>query len=253
MKRRLSPWLVVLAVVVSLSVSCGAATVNVFAAASLADALKEIAVGYEKDSGDKIAFNLAASNALARQIDEGAPADIFFSADEVQMDNLEKKGRIVAESRTNLLANSLVIVTTADSPPAISSAKDLAGASVKRLALADPKGVPAGVYAKEYLARLGLWAAIEPKAIPTENVRAALAAVESGNVEAGIVYKTDASISKKVKIAFEVPIAEGPKIRYPAALVKESKEPAAAQRFFKHLSSAQASAAFAKLGFVVRP
>jgi molybdate transport system substrate-binding protein len=182
-----------------------AGEVTVFAAASLADSLKEIAAAYEKQSGDKIAFNFGASSMLARQIEEGAPADMFFSADEAKMDGLEKKGLILKETRKSRLSNSLVIVVAAEGGAAIESPKDLATDKVKRLALAEPKTVPAGIYAKEYLQKQNLWSAVERKVIPTENVRAALAAVEAGNVEAGIVYKTDAAISKKVKIVYAVP------------------------------------------------
>lgn len=253
MNHRILVSLLAFILVVGFSPAASAATLNVFAAASLAEALKEISTGYEKETGNKLSFNLAGSNALARQIDEGAPADLFFSADEAQMNNLEKKGRIVPESRTNLLGNSLVIVVLADSTLKIASPKDLARPEVKRLALADPKGVPAGVYAKEHLTKLGLWSAVEPKVVPTENVRAALAAVESGNIEAGIVYKTDAALSKKVKIAHEVPAAEGPAIRYPIALVKDSKQPEAARRFLQHLASDKARAVFAKFGFITGP
>lgn len=229
-----------------------AADVNVFAAASLTDCLKEIAGAYERQSGDKVVFNFGASSFLARQIEEGAPADIFFSADEAKMDALEKKNLIVKDTRKSRLSNSLVIVVAADSTLSIQSAKDLAGEKVTRLALADPKTVPAGIYAKEHLEKLKLWPAIESKVIPTDNVRAALAAVESGNVEAGIVYKTDASLSKKVKVAHEIPIAEGPAISYPMAVTKESKHPDAAKRFLKHLDSNEAGRIFEKFGFLVR-
>jgi molybdate transport system substrate-binding protein len=111
--------------------------------------------------------------------------------------------------------------------------------------------VPIGIYAREYLEKLKLWEAIKPKVVGTENVRAALAAVEAGNADASIVYKTDAAISKKVKIAFEVPVEEGPKIRYPMAMLKEAKEPEAARNFFGHLSSEEAGKIFEKYGFVV--
>ena len=179
---------------ITICTNLSAATLHVFAAASLTDSLKEIAAAYEKQTGDKVMFNFGASSFLARQIEEGAPADIFFSADEAKMDGLEKKGLIIKETRTSRLSNSLVIVVTSDSALPIHSAKDLAGPAVKRVALADPKTVPAGIYAKQYLQCAGLWSAIKPKVVPTDNVRAALAAVESGNVEAGMVYKTDASI-----------------------------------------------------------
>ncbi|MBI1841144.1 MAG: molybdate ABC transporter substrate-binding protein [Verrucomicrobia bacterium] len=229
-----------------------AAEITVFAAVSLADALKEIGKSYENASGDRVRFNFAASSLLARQIAEGAPADIFFSADEAKMDDLARKGLIVADSRRSRLGNSLVIVVAADSPIALGSAKDLATEKVKRLALAEPKTVPAGIYAKEYLSTLKLWPAIEPKVVPTENVRAALAAVESGNVEAGIVYQTDASISKKVKVAVAVSPADGPKITYPVALLKESKQPAGASGVLHHLNGAAAGAVFKRYGFIVR-
>src|SRR5262249_55867345 len=159
---------------------------------------KEIASNYEKKHDDKIVFNFGASSFLARQIREGAPADIFFSADEAKMDDLERDGLVLKETRRSLLSNSLVIVVAAENAAAVSCPRDLATDKVKRLVLAEPKTVPAGIYAKEYLEGQRLWSAVEPKVIPTENVRAALAAVEAGNVEAGIVYKTDAAISKKV-------------------------------------------------------
>ena len=229
-----------------------AAKVTIFAAASLTDSLKQIASDYEKQSGDKIIFNFGASSTLARQIEEGAPADIFFSADEAKMDGLAKKGLIDLATRKSRLGNSLVVVVAADSALAIQSASDLTNVSVKKIALADPRAVPAGIYARAWLTQQQLWPAIEPKVVPTENVRAALAAVESGNVEAGVVYKTDAGISKKVKIAYEVPAKDVPDISYPMALVKESKQPEAAKKFLNYLDSQEAGDIFKKFGFVLR-
>jgi molybdate transport system substrate-binding protein len=232
--------------------SVSAAPINVFAAASLTDSLKEIAAAYEKQTGDRIVFNFGASSTLARQIEEGAPADIFFSADEAKMDGLEKKGLILKETRTNRLSNSLVIVVPNDTRAAINNPRDLATENVKRLALAEPRTVPAGIYAKEYLRKQNLWAAVEAKIVPTENVRAALSAVEAGNAEAGLVYKTDAAISKKVKVVCEVPAQDIPPISYPMAVVKEAKQPEAAKRFLNHLNSDHAMKAFEKFGFIVR-
>src|SRR6185369_4869370 len=229
-----------------------AANINVFAAASLTESLKEIATAYEKQTGDKVVFNLGASSFLARQIEEGAPADVFFSADEAKMDGLEQKGLIIKESRRSRLSNSLVIVVAAEGGAAIESPKDLATVKLKRLALAEPMTVPAGIYAKEYLRKQNLWPAVEAKVVPTENVRAALSAVEAGNAEAGIVYKTDAAISKKVKIAYEVPASDNPSISYPMALVKEAKQTEAAKKFLKHLDSDEAGRVFEKFGFIVR-
>lgn len=227
-----------------------AAQVTVFAAASLTDSLKQIAADYKKKSGDKIVFNFAASGTLVRQIQEGAPADIFISADEGKMDTLASDGLVVANSRHNLLGNALVIVTAQDGP-AVATPTDLTNAAVKHIALGDPKTVPAGTYAKNYLQKTGLWPAAETKVVPCENVRAVLAAVESGNVDAGIVYKTDAAISAKVKVAFEVPAADGPKIVYPAALLKDSPQPDAARKFFKYLDSENSAKVFREFGFIV--
>jgi molybdate transport system substrate-binding protein len=226
------------------------AEVKVFAAASLTDAMQEIGKDYAAQSTDKIIFNFEGSNVLARQIRQGAPADLFFSADEAQMDAVSKAGLLTDGSRQNLLSNSLVIVVPADSSRTSLSPKDLAGADIKHIALADPQTVPAGVYSKAYLEKLGLWDAVQPKVIPTQNVRAALAAVGSDNADAGIVYKTDAQISKKVKVVDEIPAAEGPKISYPVALIKGSSQADAAQKFLTYLESPAAGAVFAKYGFI---
>lgn len=228
------------------------AEVHVFAAASLTEGLTAIVGAYQRQTGDRIVFNFGASSFLARQIEEGAPADIFFSADEAKMDGLEKKGLIVKATRKSRLSNSLVIVVAADRGARLADPKDLATEKVHRLALAEPRTVPAGIYAKEYLQKQRLWAQLETKVVPTENVRAALAAVEAGNAEAGIVYKTDAAISKKVKIAYEVSSKDSPAISYPMALIKESKQPAAAQKFLAYLDGGEATRVFEKFGFVVR-
>src|SRR5262245_37177024 len=229
-----------------------AATITVFAAASLTESLKEIAAGYEKQSGDKVVFNLGASSLLARQIEEGAPADIFFSADEAKMDGLAKRGLVLTETRKSRLSNSLVIVVAAEKGAAISTPQDLATGKLTRLALAETRTVPAGIYAKEYLQKQKLWEAVESRVVPTENVRAALAAVEAGNAEAGIVYKTDAAISKRVKVAYEVPAKDSPAISYPMAVVKDARQAEAAKKFLKHLESDQAGRVFEKFGFIVR-
>jgi molybdate transport system substrate-binding protein len=223
----------------------------VSAAASLTDVLNTISKGYQSKSKNTVKFNYGPSSGLARQIDEGAPADIFFSADLPQMDNLDKKGRLEPGTRKNLLSNQLVIIVPADSKPAISSPKDLLKAAVKRIALAEPSSVPVGVYSSKYLTDEGIWDQVKPKVVPVQDVRATLASVESGNVEAGFVYKTDAAVSKKVKIVYEVPIDKGPKITYPVALVKESKQKDAARDFMNYLSSPAAKESFKKFGFVV--
>ncbi|MGH8023617.1 MAG: molybdate ABC transporter substrate-binding protein [Limisphaerales bacterium] len=229
-----------------------AGDVTVFAAASLTDSLKQIAAHYQRQTGETVTFNFEASSILARQIQEGAPADIFFSADEAQMDRLAKGRLIDPATRVDLLGNALVVIAPADSHLQVNSPADLADDRVRQIALGDPKAVPAGVYAKEWLERLRLWRAVRPKVVPTENVRAALAAVASGNVDAGIVYKTDAAITRSVKIVYEVPPAAGPDIRYPAALVKGSDHSDEAKRFLKYLESNEAARVFKRFGFIVR-
>jgi molybdate transport system substrate-binding protein len=227
--------------------------VKVFAAVSLTDALHEIAAKYEPESGDKLFFNLAGSNVLAVQILHGAPADIFFSADEAQMDRLARARDIEPTSKKDLVFNRLVAVVRTDSPLQLNSLADLTGPEVKHLALGDPQSVPAGVYAKAYLQKAGLWAGVEPRVVPTENVRAALAAVESGNVDAGIVYQTDAHISKKVRIAFTLPATTSITIAYPAAVLTGAPQPEAARRFLAYLEGPEAGAVFSKYGFIVAP
>jgi molybdate transport system substrate-binding protein len=226
-----------------------AGEINVFVAASLTDAMQEIGAAYEQATGDKVVLNLGASSALARQIQEGAPADIFFSADEAKMNDLEKRGLLAKGTRRSLLSNTLVIVVPADSNLKIASPTDLT--KVRALALAEPQSVPAGIYAKEWLKSQKLWSQVSDKVIPTENVRGSLAAVESGNADAGIVYKTDAGISKRVRIAYEVPIADGPKISYPLAVIAESKRQEAARRLLAYLASDAALDVFRKYGFLV--
>lgn len=234
-----------------LAAPASAADLHVFAAASLTDALKEIAPEYEKATGDKLVLNLGASSTLARQIQEGAPADLFLSADEAKMDGLEKRKLLVAGTRRSVLSNTLVVVVPADSSLKIASPADLAASSIRAIALAEPQTVPAGIYAKEYLDSKGLWSKVVDRVIPTENVRAALAAVEAGNADAGIVYRTDAGISKKVKIAYEVPLAESPKISYPFAVLAGSERKEAARKLLDWLCSPPALAVFRKYGFLI--
>ena len=167
------------------------------------------------------------------------------------MDALEKQGFIITETRKNLLSNVLVIVVAREGGPAINSPKDFATEKVGRIALAEPGIVPAGVYAKEYLEKQNLWASVKDKVIPTENVRGALAAVELGNVDAGMVYRTDAIVSKKAKVAYEVPGQEGPRIRYPVAAVNGSKNEERAKKFIEYLVSDGAKRVFERYGFII--
>jgi molybdate transport system substrate-binding protein len=229
--------------------SLRAAELTVFAAASLSDSLKELAPLYAKASGDTLRFNFGASGALARQIKEGAPADLILSADELRVDQLENGGLLLAGTRRTLLANILVLVVTTDQT-SLATLDDLALPSVRRIAFGDPATVPVGTYAKAHLSTLKLWEPLQPKVVFLDNVRAVLAAVEAGNADAGFVYKTDALLSKKVKVAVEIPRTEGPSITYPAAVVKDSKSPDAAKNFILWLAGPKAQAVFANYGFL---
>jgi molybdate transport system substrate-binding protein len=237
-------------ILLSLALSLRSADLNVFAAASLSDALKELVPPYETKSDDKLRFNFGASSMLARQIKEGAPADVFFSADEAKMDDLAASGLIAIDTRRTLLSNTLVIVVHVHNGAAVTHPRDLGADIVRRIALAETQTVPAGIYAREYLQKFGWWDQVSAKVIPMENVRATLAAVEAGNADAGIVYQTDALISKKVRIAYPIPASEGPKITYPLAVTAESKQGEAARRFAAFLASEEARAVFSKYGFL---
>lgn len=226
-----------------------AVDVTVFAASSLASALEEVGKTYESRTQDRLRFNLAGSNTLARQIKEGAPADIFFPADEAKMDALEKAGLILVSSRRDRLANSLVIVVPVESALKLAEPNDLTASAVKRVAVGDPLAVPVGIYARAYLEKKGIWATVSPKIVPTVDVRAALAAVAAENAEAGIVYKTDSMVSTKVKVALEIAGDDAPRIRYPVALVKDGPQREAAQRFLVFLFSKTAGEIFRKHGF----
>jgi molybdate transport system substrate-binding protein len=227
-------------------------TLTVSAAASLTDALEEIGRAYGSAFHEEIAFNFGASSILARQIEEGAPVDVFFSADEATVDRLDAQKLLAAGTRRSILSNALVIVVGKDSPLAIDAPGALASDRVRSVALAEPGSVPAGVYARRYLESVGLWKRVRGKVVPTENVRGALAAVESGNADAAIVYRTDARVSRRVRVAYEVvPGAAGP-ISYGAAVIATSRVPAAARRFLDYLSGPAASGVFRRYGFLPR-
>jgi molybdate transport system substrate-binding protein len=227
------------------------APVLVSAAISLTDALVEIEKAYTASGGGPVRFNFAASNVLARQIANGAPADIFISADLVQMRYVEKAGAIEPGSSKNLLRNALAVVT----PPgraSITTARALADPAVRRIAIGDPAAVPAGFYAKQYLERQGLWPQLQRRLLPLSNVRAALAAVENGGADAAIVYESDAAASNKVALAFVVPPGDAPEIIYPMAIISRSKNKAAAARFAEFLQGPEASAIFSRYKFSPR-
>lgn len=227
-----------------------AETITVFAAASLKDALDEVSRAYERATGERIVASYAASSALAKQIENGAPADLFISADLDWMDYLEKRDLIKRESRRNLLRNRLVLIAPADSSARIDIAPNFPLAKLlgnERLAMANPDAVPAGKYGRAALEALGVWRDVRARVAPAENVRAALTLVARGEAPLGIVYRTDALADRKVKIVGEFPESTHPPIVYPAALTMVAKPQAAA--FLESLGAAPAKSVFGKYGF----
>lgn len=227
-----------------------AETVTIFAAASLKSALDEVAAAYEAQSEVDLLISYAGSSALARQIEAGAPADIFISANEDWMDRLEAAGLIVDGSRRPLLSNRLVLVAAADRQQAfeLESGADLVGAlQGGKLAMALVDAVPAGIYGKAALGSLGMWETAGPHVAQADNVRAALAFVSTGQAPLGIVYASDALAEPAVQVLATFPEDSHPPILYPAALIEGA--PAAAGEVLDHLASAPARAAFLRWGF----
>ena len=227
-------------------------SLTVFAAASMRNALDEANAAFTKATGTKVTASYAASSALAKQIEQGAPADIFMSADLQWMKYLDDKKLIATGTQVNLLGNSLVLIApTASKLDHLDIAKGfdigkLAGDG--RIAVADTKAVPAGLYAKAALEQLGAWKAAEPKLAQAENVRATLAYVARGETPFGIVYSTDAKVEPKVKIVGTFPADSHPAITYPVAATAETKNPHVA-RYLAFLRSSAAKMIFEKYGF----
>jgi len=226
-----------------------------FAAASLKNALDAIDDQYQKDTGKHVAVSLAASSTLAKQIESGAPADLFISADLDWMDYLAQNNLIKADTRKNLLGNELVLIAPKDSTtnitiaPGFGLAKALGGG---KLAMADTSAVPAGKYGKAALEKLGVWDKVFGQIAQAENVRAALALVARGEAPFGIVYQTDAAVEPGVKIVATFPADTHPPIIYPIALLAGSKNPDAAA-YLTYLEGAKARPLFEKQGFTLLP
>jgi len=224
----------------------------VLAASSLQEALQAEADAWVKQDHPHPVLSFAASSALARQIESGAPADLFLSADEDWMDAVEKAGALRKGTRRDLLGNSIVLIAPKASAAAVdlSSAASLDAAIGKgRLAMANPEAVPAGKYGKAALEHLKLWDNVARKVAATDNVRAALALVESGEAPLGIVYATDAAASAKVRVVATFPAGSHPPIRYPVAILAASTS-RQAESFERFLASARGRAIFARHGFV---
>lgn len=226
--------------------------ITVFAAASMTNALAEIEENFEAETGHSLAISLAGSSALARQIQQGAPADIFISANPGWMDTLEEEGLVEPGTRFDLLNNSIVLIAAGDADAVeITPDLDLAGLlDGGRLAMALVDAVPAGIYGKASLESLGLWDDVEAQVAQADNVRAALALVATGEAPYGIVYATDAAAEAGVTVVGTFPADSHPAIVYPAADLAGRDVPAETE-FLEYLKGAEARAAFERQGFVV--
>ncbi|MBV8503670.1 MAG: molybdate ABC transporter substrate-binding protein [Paucibacter sp.] len=243
------PSILLTLVLTTAGVAAQAAELTVSAAASLTNAFKALAPGFEaRNPGTTLLFNFGSSDTLLAQISKGAPADLFASADQETMDKAQAQHLLVASSRHNFANNALVLIVPIDSAP-LAALADLRKPEVRRIALGKPEGVPAGRYAKGALEAAGLWAAVEAKAVYATNVRQALDYVARGEVEAGFVYATDVAVQKdKVRVALQVP-TEAP-ISYPAAVVAGSPNAQAARKFVDYVLSPAGQAVLARYGFV---
>jgi len=225
--------------------------ITVYAAASLTDALGELGRAYEAAGRGRIVASYASSSDLARQIEHGAPADLFISADQQWADYLDQRGLLDTATRLDLLGNELVMVAPADSPATLAIGPNFKLAEAlgdNRLAVGDPDHVPAGIYARQALEFLGVWAAVEPKLARAGSVRAALLFVERGDCPFGIVYRSDAQSDPKVKVVGVFPPASHSPVVYPAAVIAGHHSPAAAE-FLHFLTTPEAAAVFRRYGF----
>ncbi|MBX9476631.1 molybdate ABC transporter substrate-binding protein [Yersinia enterocolitica] len=252
---KVNKWVASAALLVAFSSSAMAADITVFAAASLTNALQDIAAQYKKEKQVDVVASYASSSTLARQIEQGAPADLFISADQQWMDYAIDKQQMVANTRYTLLGNELVLIAPKDSKitkVAIDKKTDwkklLEGG---RLAVGDPDHVPAGIYAKESLENLGAWATLAPEMARANNVRSAMALVERAEAPLGIVYGSDAIASDKVKVVGVFPEASHKPVEYPMAIVK-GHENHTVTAFYDYLKSPAAAIIFEKYGFTTR-
>jgi molybdate transport system substrate-binding protein len=249
-KTWMTLWLLLLSVR-SFSADSAKSSIVVFAAASLTNVLQELGDSFTKETSIPVKFSFAASSALARQIENGAPADIFFSADLEWMDYLQTRKLIQIPTRHDVLSNRLVLVAPADSQLKLKIAPNFPLAAVLgkgRLATGDPEGVPVGRYAQEALTKLGVWSAVEGRLVRADSVRSALAFVDRGEAALGIVYETDALIDKGVRVVDIFPENTHLPITYPIVLTALAK--ADAGKFVDYIRTPIGDAAFRKYGFI---
>lgn len=227
--------------------------IYIVAAASMTDAVKEIGANYEKQHPDvKLVYNFGSSGALQSQIEQGAPADVFISAAQKQMDALEEKNLIDKSTRRDLLENKVVLIVPKDSSLALQDFADVAGDTVEKIALGEPKSVPVGQYSEEIFTNLNVLDKVKAKAVYASDVRQVLGWVETGEVDCGIVYATDAAISDKVKVLLTAPADTHKPVIYPAAMVSSSQNPEIAKDFLAFLNEDEQKAILEKYGFEVK-
>ena len=222
---------------------------NVFAAISLTDALGEIGAAFTAENGVKIFYNFAASTTLQRQLEKGATADIFISASPRQVIALERNGLLETGSRQDLLTNRLVLVSDDTTRISMETLTNLAVPEISRIAIGHPNIVPAGTYAKEALSHFGLWETLQSKFVFGTDVRATLAYVTAGNADVAIVYKTDTTLTRHIKVLYQLPSEAYTPIIYPAVVMKESSRKQLARRFITYLHSMESGEIFEKHGF----
>ncbi len=223
--------------------------IYISAAASLKTALTQLANSYEQEHKDvKLRFNYGASGDLAQQIQQGAPVDLFISAGKAEMDRLEQKNLLQPGTRLDLLSNQLVLIVGKDNN-SVTSLQDLTKAGILKVAIGSPQSVPAGKYAQDSLTSLNLWSTLQPKLVYGKDVTQVLTYVETGNADAGLVYRSDAKLSKQVKVACAVPDSAHKPIVYPAAVIAASQQKSHAGDFLKYLQSSGAQEVFASYGF----
>lgn len=229
------------------------AELTISAAASLKDAMDDIQAAYEKEhSNIKLKFNFGSSGSLQQQISQGAPVDLFFSAAEDKFDALVEEGKIGKKDGLDLLGNELVLIVPKQEKTSMKSFEDIGEAKAGKISIGTPESVPAGEYAKETLEKMNLWKTIESNIVYAKDVRQVLSYVETGNVSAGIVYKTDALISDKVKIAATADAKMHAPIIYPVGVIKDSKHYKEAKNFYNYLQSDEALKVFKDYGFTAQ-
>lgn len=225
--------------------------IYVLAAASLTDVLTELANNYKEETSIEVIFSFASSGALQAQIEASAPADIFFSAAQKQMNALEEKGLIDSETRKDLLENKVVLISPKNSNLNIKSFIDITNANVKKLGLGEPKSVPVGQYSEEILSNLSILDIAKEKAVYGSDVRNVLDWVETAEVDCGIVYATDAKIAKNINIIAEAPEGTHKKVIYPISIIKYSKNKEEAKKFIDYISTDKSKEIFQNYGFTV--